>query len=313
MKNIIFISHSSKDSLLIEQINKAFKDIGVEPYFAFLKQEGVDPVTKIINAIHESRALFVLVTENVLKYNYTRDWVSFEIGLAKGIEKGSGKPKRVYAWLINVDENEDELAFLRYITDYSKIKLKNIENNKDNIFDPKDVENLVNQIVNKARKIVTFQPKIKIKNKFEKYNECILEIDVRKAKNADYGLEHTLFLDYFIINKSNLKTYIYEIDYIYPPSIINEIINKRKKQSIFGYVFKKNKIIEEYDKPILLKGYGTVNIKTDLPSFKKLPDPLEIEVIIRHTHGKNKIKLKIENIEYESINDRMKKRWENLP
>lgn len=155
----IFFSHSSRDKLLREEIKKSLEEIGIKPYFAFLEQEGRDAKTKIEEAINDSYAVFVLVTENVLNNKHTRDWVSYEIGFARGLEKGEGKEKRVYAWLINADDQEDELAYLRYITDYKKIRLEyeEISTTEPGIeyrFKSSDIDDFVHQIREKASEII---------------------------------------------------------------------------------------------------------------------------------------------------------------
>src|SRR3972149_5747524 len=164
MQKQIFISHSSKGKLLIEEIKKGLEKIGIKPYFAFLEQEGKDIRTKIEEAITSSCAVFLLVTENILKNKRTRDWVSYEIGFAKGLEKGKGKEKRVYAWLININDKEDGLEYLKYVTDYKeeKIILSDEEISKSELgtaykFKDSDINNFVSQIQKKASEIIKLE------------------------------------------------------------------------------------------------------------------------------------------------------------
>jgi hypothetical protein len=79
----IFVSHSSNDTKLVELITLAFKDREIKPYFARRSVEAENPVTKIVNAIDNSYALFALITPNVVFNIETRDWCVFEIGVAK--------------------------------------------------------------------------------------------------------------------------------------------------------------------------------------------------------------------------------------
>ena len=79
----IFISHSSIDTKLIELITLAFKDREIQPYFARRSMEAENPVSKIVNAIDNSYALFALITPNVVFNTETRDWCVFEIAVAK--------------------------------------------------------------------------------------------------------------------------------------------------------------------------------------------------------------------------------------
>ena len=161
MAKQIFFSHSSRDRLLIEEIKKSFKEINVKPYFAFLEQEGRTPRTKIEEGIYASSAIFLLVTQNVLNDEHTRDWVSYEVGFARGLQRGAGDEKRVYAWIINVDE-EDELAYLKSITDYISITLKyeeitTPESGTEYRFDSEDINKLVQLIKDKASEIIKLQ------------------------------------------------------------------------------------------------------------------------------------------------------------
>ena len=69
----------------------------------------INPAQKIINEIGNSLALFALITSNVLYDKDTRDWVLFEIGVAKG----KGKP--MYCWK---QEDYELPKVIDYITDY---------------------------------------------------------------------------------------------------------------------------------------------------------------------------------------------------
>ncbi|MCL5949369.1 MAG: toll/interleukin-1 receptor domain-containing protein [Candidatus Bathyarchaeota archaeon] len=79
----IFVSHSSKDTLLIKFTELAFEHMDIKPYFAKNRIEGKNPVDKIIDAITSSKAFFALITPNVVNDLHTRDWVNFELGVAR--------------------------------------------------------------------------------------------------------------------------------------------------------------------------------------------------------------------------------------
>lgn len=131
----IFVSHSSKDTKLIELVELVFKDRDIAPFFARRVMVGENPVEKIINAIDSSMALFCLMTSNVVYDNHTRDWVIFEIGVAKT------KDKPVFCWMDeSVAKNKTYPKLIENITDYD-------------VFNPnhdKDCYRIVNSMLDKA-------------------------------------------------------------------------------------------------------------------------------------------------------------------
>lgn len=143
-----------------------------------MEQEGREPRTKIEEAIYKSPTVFVLVTQNVLNDKHAKDWVSYEVGFAKGLEKGTGDEKKVFAWVINVDE-EDELAHLRYVTDYKTNRLRyeeisTYESGTEYRFDSRDIDDLVQQIKEKASEVTELQ-KISVRAVKEPKKKIVLE------------------------------------------------------------------------------------------------------------------------------------------
>jgi len=119
----VFISHSSKDGRIIRLIEQYFKETfkgSILPFFANKWITGENPAEKITREMRNSKVLFVLMTKNVVDDRKTRDWVLFEIGIAKGIGK------KIYAWK-TVDIEVPEPVTM--ITDYVP-------------FDPKDEEDI---------------------------------------------------------------------------------------------------------------------------------------------------------------------------
>lgn len=111
--NQIFVSHSSKDTKLIDLITLGFKGRDIIPFFARREMVGENPVEKIINAIDSSMALFALITSNVVYDKYTRDWVVFEIGVAKA------KDIPIFCWMDHdVAKNKAFPKLIENITDY---------------------------------------------------------------------------------------------------------------------------------------------------------------------------------------------------
>jgi hypothetical protein len=131
----LFVSHSSKDTKLIDLIALGFKGRDITPFFARRVMVGENPVEKIINAIDSSMALFCVMTSNVVYDNHTRDWVVFELAVAKT----KGKP--IFCWM---DESVATLkAFPKLIenlTDYDTFKP---------LYD-KECYRVVNSMVDKA-------------------------------------------------------------------------------------------------------------------------------------------------------------------
>lgn len=83
---------------------------------------GKNPVDKIIAEIDSSMALFTLMTSNVAYDNHTRDWVVFEIAVAKT----RGIP--VLCWMDeNVAENKAFPKLIENITDYDTFNPVNDE------------------------------------------------------------------------------------------------------------------------------------------------------------------------------------------
>ena len=137
--NQVFISHSSKDTKLINLITLGFKGRDIFPFFAKREMVGKNPVEKIVNAIDSSMALFALVTRNVVHDPYTRDWVVFEITVAKV----KGIP--IFCWM-----DQDIAQYKRFP--------KLIENVTDYVtFDPiedEDCHRIVSLMIDKALELI---------------------------------------------------------------------------------------------------------------------------------------------------------------
>ncbi len=84
----IFISHSRED--LADYVKPAARKIrsaGLDAYVASLRLTGKNPAEKIVEAISSSKALFAIITRSVSENRETRDWVMFEMGVAKALRK----------------------------------------------------------------------------------------------------------------------------------------------------------------------------------------------------------------------------------
>lgn len=111
-KPYIFISHSSKDKEIINLVEVNFENTRIDkvPYFARHYIAGKNPADKFIEAMKDSIALFVIITNNVINDLDTLNWVLFEIGLAKGREL------HVYGW--KASDVHKVPKPIEYITDY---------------------------------------------------------------------------------------------------------------------------------------------------------------------------------------------------
>lgn len=105
----VFICHSSRDTHIIQLIRSYFKDIRILPFFARQWISGINPAEKVLSEMRKSKAVFVLMTRNVVDHRETRDWVLFEIGMAKGMHKP------IYVWLATGVEAPEPV---KMITDY---------------------------------------------------------------------------------------------------------------------------------------------------------------------------------------------------
>lgn len=85
MVDQIFISHSSKDIDIINFFLEKFSGSGIKPILMeYEKGENNRKLTAnyIIEEIQRSKAVFVILTQNITKYEHTQNWVAFEIGVA---------------------------------------------------------------------------------------------------------------------------------------------------------------------------------------------------------------------------------------
>jgi len=77
---------------------------------------GKNPVQKIIDAIDNSMALFALITSQVVYDTHTRDWVVFEIAVAKV------KDVPVFCWIDEAVPKKSYPPMIQNITDYVTFK-----------------------------------------------------------------------------------------------------------------------------------------------------------------------------------------------
>jgi hypothetical protein len=138
----VFICHSSLDKSLLDEVESAIRNEKVEPFIANRKILGKNPVEKVIQATSNSDALFAVLTKNALREQSTRDWVFFEIGLAKGMWKDL-KPKvcghyEVFGWKdVTISLPSD--CPINLITDYRPLKPRSRKSRNEMLGDMKSI------------------------------------------------------------------------------------------------------------------------------------------------------------------------------
>lgn len=79
--NQVFISHS-KDDPNLDFFHRVFSGLKTKAVWMEFEEIKPPPHQTIKNFVNQSDALFVLLSEPLLRKLYTANWVSFEIGLA---------------------------------------------------------------------------------------------------------------------------------------------------------------------------------------------------------------------------------------
>ena len=79
----VFVSHSQYNNTLLPFFNSIFASVGVQAHLVEIAQP-VNPQLTIEDMMHKSIAMFLLLSQEVTRSEYTKNWISTEIGLAKG-------------------------------------------------------------------------------------------------------------------------------------------------------------------------------------------------------------------------------------
>lgn len=121
---IIFISHSKRDASLVANVHQILINVGHRPIIEeFIPETEKQPIPhdEITQNVALSHAVFLFLTDNVLATEYTRNWVVFEVGLARqGL-------KRVFVF----ERQGVPIPYpIPYVTDYM-------------IFDPQSIQDLL--------------------------------------------------------------------------------------------------------------------------------------------------------------------------
>jgi hypothetical protein len=77
----VFIAHSLISEKLVEEVTTTLKQAQVNPLFAEQLQH--QSLFAIIHALFQSDAMFMIITKKALQRKTIRDWILFELGLAR--------------------------------------------------------------------------------------------------------------------------------------------------------------------------------------------------------------------------------------
>jgi len=96
----VFIAHSLISEKLVDEITTTLKQAQVNPLFAEQLQH--QPLYAIIQALFQSDAMFMIITKKALQRKTIRDWILFELGLARARwrprVRGEVSQVPVYIW-----------------------------------------------------------------------------------------------------------------------------------------------------------------------------------------------------------------------
>ena len=109
----IFISHSKKDEKLIRDVKEFLENVGhtpiIEEFIPAEKQDDI-PHKEISKNVEKSSVMMLFLTDNVVMTPYTRSWITYEVGLAKG------RSVRLFVF----ERLGDPISFpIPYLTDYA--------------------------------------------------------------------------------------------------------------------------------------------------------------------------------------------------
>lgn len=125
----IFISHSSKDADFRNFFSNAFAGANVRAIYEEFEKIYTKKITseQISKDIENSKAIFVILSQNVQDLPHTRDWVAWETGVAKNKDIWIFEPKSQFGNIYVVtpylrhyvifDTSEPFFIYLRKIID----------------------------------------------------------------------------------------------------------------------------------------------------------------------------------------------------
>lgn len=114
----IFISHSKRDKKLVNNIRIIIENIGHKPIIMEMPDtiaiQKPIPYDEIRSNVQASDAVLVFITSEVVKTEYTKSWVNFEITTASAYSK----PVFVFEHIEDIHQLANLPYLIPYITDY---------------------------------------------------------------------------------------------------------------------------------------------------------------------------------------------------
>jgi hypothetical protein len=81
------VAHTALSKTLLTRIGSVITNAKVRPVLADHEPSEMNLAERVVRAIGASDALFVVLTKNALRKEATRDWILFEVGVAKAVWK----------------------------------------------------------------------------------------------------------------------------------------------------------------------------------------------------------------------------------
>ena len=168
----IFISYSAKDKEISDFFVRKFGDSDVKPVLMEYEKWSRNnrPNWKWIkDEVQKSSALFLILTKNIVKNEYTQNWVAFEIGVA-----ATSYPA-IPIFVFREQNIDFPVQYLNYYFDQPLSKTKHLS--------PVDVSStLLNAIFHNLKEniieeIIRNKNPIILDRKFLKCSNCLLEFD----------------------------------------------------------------------------------------------------------------------------------------
>ena len=111
----IFVSHSRYDLDIRNSFEKIFAGTGVKPVWYEFEQKSSPDWNEIRNSIHDSEAVFLLLGPKIMKSEYTKSWIAFEVGLSCAFGK--------HVWVFEQMYSHVDFP-IPYVTDYLLYRLQ---------------------------------------------------------------------------------------------------------------------------------------------------------------------------------------------
>ncbi|NIP61282.1 MAG: TIR domain-containing protein [Nitrosopumilaceae archaeon] len=120
----IFISHSKRDEELVLNVKRILENVGHTPIieeFVPPNEQSTIPYEEIRTNVENSGFVFLFLTDNVVKTEYTKNWVIYEVGVA------SANSKRIFVF----ERIGNPIPYpIPHVTDYA-------------LFDPNKTDNIL--------------------------------------------------------------------------------------------------------------------------------------------------------------------------